>query len=54
MLELYDIKQLPEGTSTVTFDIMERYKRIYPCLMKTNTHAKYKNTIFVEDRIILI
>ena len=65
MLELYDIKEISDGTFMLSFNnIIYRYQREYPLLMKKNNCTTYQTSSFrggqntikpvmYEDKIII-
>ena len=41
MLEIYDIKELPEGTSPLSFNLIDRYQREDPFIMEKIKCAEF-------------
>ena len=54
MSELYDIKELPEGTFPLSFNLIDRYQREYPFLTENLNAQNLKRVPFAEAGIIYI
>ena len=52
MLELYDIKELPDGMFPLSLNLIDHYKQEYPLLTEKIKCATYKRVIFAEARIL--
>ena len=46
MLELYDINELPDGTFTLSFNIIDRYQREDPFIKENNNSEEYQKGSF--------
>ena len=52
MSEIYDIKELPDGTFPLLLNLIDRYQRENYFLSEKLKRAKYKRVPFVEARIL--
>ena len=50
MLELYDTKELPEGTIPLSLNLIDRYQQVDSFLTEKLKGAKYKKNYFCRGR----